>query len=151
MLQLLYLDVSKVDQVLHLSSPPSTTSSLPESAGHPYNAAVGFFRIGGAARPSTLVTQVARGLRAVRNGRRGVLAEGARLRWQRGGGMGVWRRPRMGTHARMLVLFLYMGAVFGGALGCVLVLDVRALGVQRPRYKHRRSQTRAGTLACVVQ
>jgi hypothetical protein len=59
MLQLLYLDVSKVDRVLHLSSPPSATLSLPAPAGHPYDAAAGSFRIGGAARPFPLVAQVA--------------------------------------------------------------------------------------------
>jgi hypothetical protein len=34
--------------------------SLPGLAGHPYDAAAGFFRIGGAARPSPLVARVAR-------------------------------------------------------------------------------------------
>jgi hypothetical protein len=41
MLQLLYLNVSKVDRVLHLSTPPSAASSLPTPAGHPYDAAAG--------------------------------------------------------------------------------------------------------------
>jgi len=54
MLQLLYLDVSKVDRVLYLSSPPSITSSLPAPTGHLSDAAAGSFRIGGAVRPSPL-------------------------------------------------------------------------------------------------
>ena len=44
MLQLLYLDVSKVDQVLHLSSPSAASSRcvlIPTSVGHPYDAAAG--------------------------------------------------------------------------------------------------------------
>jgi hypothetical protein len=52
MLLLLYLDVSTIDRVLHLLSPPSTASSqcvLPVPAGHPYDAAARSFRIGGAA------------------------------------------------------------------------------------------------------
>jgi hypothetical protein len=72
MLQLLYLDVSKVDRVLHLSSPPSATLSLPASTGHPYDAAAGSFRIGGASHPSPLVAQVAwapRGARKRPSGR----------------------------------------------------------------------------------
>jgi hypothetical protein len=56
MSQLLYLDVSKVVRVLHLSSPPSATSSLSAPAGHPYDVTVGFFRIGDAVRLSPLVT-----------------------------------------------------------------------------------------------
>jgi hypothetical protein len=51
MLQLLYLYVSKVDRVLHLSFPPSVASSwcvLPAPVGHPYNTTVGSFQIGGA-------------------------------------------------------------------------------------------------------
>jgi hypothetical protein len=47
MLQLLYLDASKVNQVLHLSSPPYVALSLPAPAGHPNDAASGSFRIGG--------------------------------------------------------------------------------------------------------
>jgi hypothetical protein len=53
MLQLLYLDVSKVDRVLHLSSSPSATSSrcilLSTSVGHLYDATVGSFQIEGTA------------------------------------------------------------------------------------------------------
>jgi len=45
----------KSRSVLHLSSPPSTASSLPTPAGHSNDAAAGSFRIGGAARPSPLV------------------------------------------------------------------------------------------------
>jgi hypothetical protein len=37
------LHVLKVDWVLHLSSPPSVASSLPASAGHPYDAAARSF------------------------------------------------------------------------------------------------------------
>jgi hypothetical protein len=51
-LQLLHLDVLKADQVLHLSSSPSTTSYrcvLLALARHPYDAVPGSFRIGGAA------------------------------------------------------------------------------------------------------
>jgi hypothetical protein len=101
----LYLDVSKVHRVLHLSSPPSTASSLPEPAGHPYDAAAGSFRIGDTTHPSPLVGRAARAPLAVRNRRsaarlgRGLsrghdrgLVEVARLRWQCGGGMRVWRR-----------------------------------------------------------
>jgi hypothetical protein len=35
----------------------------------------------------------------------------------------------MGTRVHMLALFLYMGAIFGGASGRVLTPDVRELGV----------------------
>jgi hypothetical protein len=55
MLQLLYLDILKVDQVLHLSSPLSAASSLPALARHPYDAVAGSFQIEGAARPTPLV------------------------------------------------------------------------------------------------
>jgi hypothetical protein len=48
---------------------PFAASSLPEPAGHPYDAAAGPFRIGGAARPSPLVTQATLAPRAARNGR----------------------------------------------------------------------------------
>jgi hypothetical protein len=65
MLQLLYLDVSKIDRVLHLSSPPSATSSLSEPVGHPYDVAAGSFRIGGTARPSLLVARATRVSRAL--------------------------------------------------------------------------------------
>ena len=65
MLQLLYLDVSKVDRVLHLSSPPSAASSLPAPVGHPYDVAARSFQIGGAARPSPLVARAAWALRGV--------------------------------------------------------------------------------------
>ena len=44
MLQLLYLDVSKIDRVLHLSSPSAASSRcvlLPTSVGHAYDAAAG--------------------------------------------------------------------------------------------------------------
>jgi hypothetical protein len=51
MLQLLYLDVSKVDQVLHLFSSPSAISRrcvlFPAPVGHPYDATTGSFRIRG--------------------------------------------------------------------------------------------------------
>ena len=64
MLQLLYLNVSKADRGLHLSSSPSAASSwcvpLPMLAGHTYDAAAGSFRIGGVVRPSPLVAQAAR-------------------------------------------------------------------------------------------
>jgi hypothetical protein len=47
MLQLLYLDVSEADRVLHLSSPPSAASSrcvlLPMPIGHPYGVAARSF------------------------------------------------------------------------------------------------------------
>jgi hypothetical protein len=36
---------------------------------------------------------------------------------------------RIGTHAHMLALFLYMGAVFGDVSVRVLTPNVRALGV----------------------
>jgi hypothetical protein len=62
------LDVLKVDRVLHLYSPPSAASSLPASAGHPYDAAVGSFWIGGAVRLSPLVTRAARAPRGAQNG-----------------------------------------------------------------------------------
>ena len=52
MLQLLYLDVSKVDRVLHLSSPSSAASSLPAPAGHLDDARARAFRIGGVTCPS---------------------------------------------------------------------------------------------------
>jgi hypothetical protein len=90
------LDVSKVDRVLHLSSPPFVASSLPKPAGHPYDAAAESFRIGGASRPSPLVTPAVQGPRATQNGRGaaqhgracrghgGGLVEGMCLRWQRG-------------------------------------------------------------------
>jgi hypothetical protein len=51
MLQLLYLDVSKVDRVLHLSSSSSATSSrcvLSALVKYPYDATAMSFRIGGA-------------------------------------------------------------------------------------------------------
>jgi len=48
MLQLLYLDVPKVDQVLHLPYPPSAATSrsilLLALAGHPYDAMAGSLR-----------------------------------------------------------------------------------------------------------
>jgi hypothetical protein len=51
MLQLLYLDISKVDQVLHLFFPPSTASSqcvfLLVPARHPFDTAAGSFQIRG--------------------------------------------------------------------------------------------------------
>ena len=59
MLQLLSLDVLKVDRVLHLSSPPSVASSLPKPIGHANDAAAGSFRIGGIVRPSPLVARAA--------------------------------------------------------------------------------------------
>jgi len=59
MLQLLYLDVLKVDYVLHLSSPPSATSSLLVPVGHLYDAIAVSFRIGGVVRPSSLVARAA--------------------------------------------------------------------------------------------
>jgi hypothetical protein len=56
MLQLLYLDVSKTDRVLHLSSSPSVALSrcvlLLAPAGHLYDAVAGFFQIEGAAERS---------------------------------------------------------------------------------------------------
>jgi hypothetical protein len=55
MLQLLYLDVSKIDRVLYLSSPPSAASSLLTPIGHPYDAAAGSFRVESVARLSPLV------------------------------------------------------------------------------------------------
>ena len=67
MLQLFYLDVSKVNWMLHLSSPPSAASSLSEPAGHTYNAAAGSFRIGGVQRetgPAPLIAGAARAPRA---------------------------------------------------------------------------------------
>jgi hypothetical protein len=51
------LDISKVDQVLHLSSPLSAASSLPALARHPYDAVAGSFQIEGAARPTPLVAR----------------------------------------------------------------------------------------------
>jgi hypothetical protein len=54
--------------VLHLSSPPSAASSLPASVGHPYDVAVGSFRIGGATHPSSLVARAARASCGGRNG-----------------------------------------------------------------------------------
>jgi hypothetical protein len=77
MLQLLYLNVLRVDRVLHLSSPPSTASSrcvLLVPAWHPYDAAAGSFRIGGAA-PLPLLSL----------GQHGRLAWSARNRVQRAG------------------------------------------------------------------
>ena len=68
MLQLLYLDISKVDRVLHLSSSPSAASSLTAPGGHPHDAAARSFRIGGAARPSSLIAWAARAPREARNG-----------------------------------------------------------------------------------
>jgi hypothetical protein len=62
------LDVSKVDQKLHLSSPPSAVLSLPVPLGHPYDATTGSFRIGGAVLPSSLVFRTARLLRGAQNG-----------------------------------------------------------------------------------
>jgi hypothetical protein len=62
------LDVSKVYRVLHLFSPPSAASSLPMLTRHPYDAVAGSFQIGGAARPSPLVTRAARTPRGARNG-----------------------------------------------------------------------------------
>jgi hypothetical protein len=53
------LDVLKVNQVLHLSSPPSAASSLLEPARHPYNVAARSFQIRGAAHPSSLVAWAA--------------------------------------------------------------------------------------------
>jgi hypothetical protein len=65
----LYLDVLKTDQVLHLSSLPSATSSrcvlLPAPAEHQYYATAGSFRIGGAAL-SPLVVRVAQTLHGAR-------------------------------------------------------------------------------------
>jgi hypothetical protein len=56
---------------------------------------------------------------------RGVLINGrAVARWGCGGD-----RPRMGTRARMLALFLNAGAIFGGASEHILEPDARALGV----------------------
>ena len=68
MLQLLYLDISKVDQVLHLPSLTSATSSLPVMARHPYDAMAGSYRIVGVARPSPLVARAARAPCGARNG-----------------------------------------------------------------------------------
>jgi hypothetical protein len=48
MLQLFYLDVSKVNRVLHLFSPSATSSRcvfLPMPARHPYDVVAGSFRI----------------------------------------------------------------------------------------------------------
>jgi hypothetical protein len=69
MLQLLFLDVSKVDRVLHLFSPPSAASSLPKPTRHPYDSTAGSFQIGGVARPSPLVTWAVRTPHAARNER----------------------------------------------------------------------------------
>jgi hypothetical protein len=55
MLQLLYLDVSKVDWVLSLSSAPSVAQSVSALVGHSYAAAAWSFRIEGVTRPSPLV------------------------------------------------------------------------------------------------
>ena len=68
MLQVLHPDISKVDRVLHLSSSPSAASSLTASGGHPHDAAARSFRIGGAARPSSLIAWAARAPREARNG-----------------------------------------------------------------------------------
>jgi hypothetical protein len=94
---------------------PSAASSLSEPTEHPYDTAAGFFRIGGVIRPYPLVAQATRALRVAQNGaqrctaqqgRGEGLAEGARLRWQRGGGDGgVEEIGRGGTRACMLVLF----------------------------------------------
>jgi hypothetical protein len=51
------LNVSKVDQVLHLFSPPSVAGSLPAPAGHPYDVVAGSFQIRGATRPAPLVAR----------------------------------------------------------------------------------------------
>jgi hypothetical protein len=61
------LDISKVNRVLHLSSPPYATSSLPAPTGYPYDAAAGSFRIGGAARPFPLVARAVWAMRGARN------------------------------------------------------------------------------------
>jgi hypothetical protein len=66
----------KVDQVLHLSFPPSAASSLPASVGHQYDSVAGSFRIGGTTRPSPLVAWAAQAPRGARNG---VQCAGVRL------------------------------------------------------------------------
>jgi hypothetical protein len=111
------LNVLKVDRLLHLFSPPSVASSLPKPVRHPYDAAAGTFRIGGHRAPFPSCCSGDAGpacstKRARRCTTQRGLTEGALLRWQRGEGMGCGGdRPRMGTSARMLALFLYAGAV----------------------------------------
>jgi hypothetical protein len=59
MLQLLYLDVSKANRVLHLSSPSVASSRcvlLPAQARHPYDATAGSFQM---PPPSPLVARAA--------------------------------------------------------------------------------------------